>query len=125
MHVSFWGDIGVNVMDLPVYKAPCLPCFFCKISSLYILTISSSLISIHTQTRQSTNKASMHLKTLLVALITTLTTASASAIPDSLRTLKTLEKQEDGSCGQICNGPGSCLVECTVCDIDTSTCVSK
>lgn len=66
----------------------------------------------------------MHLKSLLVAFAT-LTTVAASAIPDSLRTLKTLEKQGDGSCGQICNGPDSCLVECTVCDINTSTCVSK
>jgi len=67
----------------------------------------------------------MHPKSLVVALVATLTTVTASAIPDSLRTLAALERQDNGSCGQICNGPDSCLVECTVCDIDTSTCVSE
>ncbi|BCR92830.1 uncharacterized protein ACHE_80730A [Aspergillus chevalieri] len=67
----------------------------------------------------------MHLKSLLIAFTATLTTVTASAIPDSVRTLAALEKQDNGSCGQICNGPDSCLVECTVCDINTSTCVKE
>lgn len=65
----------------------------------------------------------MHfIKPLLLTLFAAL--ASTSAIPDSHRTLATLEGQGGtDSCGQTCIGPDDCLGACTVCNTKSYFCV--